>query len=281
MPPPARVHSCCLGVPSVVLLRHSATGIRSLFESDSAVEQMMARMIATTGRRPNAAEVRSWNASVPVLVNDLISGGLPLVEMLVEHQLPLTSKRVDVVLAGQHPRSGRASYVVVELKQWSRATQYRGVGVPGPRRCLRASAGAPSDGTGRDVSGLHARLPARAGRTVTRTWWRWRTCTTRRRRGSRNCAPIAIRVGADVHRRAPRRVPGLPAIATGPGRRGGRGGRPSAVAARRTEPATTDRRGAGDPRPGAVRPARRAATGVRHRSPRGANVPGRRTPRPW
>ena len=108
----------------MVLLRHSATGIRSLFESDSAVEQMMARMIATTGRRPNAAEVRSWNASVPLLVNDLISGGLPLVEVLVEHQLPLTSKRVDVVLAGQHPRSGRASYVVVELKQWSRATQY-------------------------------------------------------------------------------------------------------------------------------------------------------------
>jgi hypothetical protein len=41
--------------------------------------------------------------------------------MLVEYKLPLTSKRADVVLAGVHPRTGEDSYVVVELKQWSRA----------------------------------------------------------------------------------------------------------------------------------------------------------------
>ena len=41
--------------------------------------------------------------------------------MLVEYQLPLSSKRADVVLAGRHPVSGDASYVVVELKQWSAA----------------------------------------------------------------------------------------------------------------------------------------------------------------
>jgi hypothetical protein len=108
----------------VVLLRHSAAGVRSLFESDSAVEPMIARMIASTGRRPSQAEVRAWSSSVPVLVNDLVTGGLSSVEVLVEHQLPLTSKRVDAVLAGRHPRTGRHSYVVVELKQWSRATRY-------------------------------------------------------------------------------------------------------------------------------------------------------------
>jgi hypothetical protein len=108
----------------VVLLRHSAAGVRSLFESDSAIEQMMSRMLASTGRRPSQAEVRAWSASIPVLVNDLVTGGLSNVEVLVEHQLPLTSKRVDAVLAGQHPRTGRHSYVVVELKQWSRAIRY-------------------------------------------------------------------------------------------------------------------------------------------------------------
>ncbi|PJJ53769.1 hypothetical protein CLV56_3263 [Mumia flava] len=40
---------------------------------------------------------------------------------LVEYQLPLTSKRADVVLCGTHPRTRDDSYVVVELKQWSRA----------------------------------------------------------------------------------------------------------------------------------------------------------------
>lgn len=108
----------------MVLLRQSATGLRSLFEAQSAVEQMMARMLATTGRRPSPAEVRSWNASLPVLANDLISAGLGDIEVLVEQQLPLTSRRVDAVLAGQHPVTRRPSYVLVELKQWSAAFRY-------------------------------------------------------------------------------------------------------------------------------------------------------------
>jgi len=41
------------------------------------------------------------------------------VEVLLEYQLPLTSRRADVVLAGRHPRTGNPSFVVVELKQWS------------------------------------------------------------------------------------------------------------------------------------------------------------------
>lgn len=95
--------------------------MQSLFESQSAVEQMVAKMLATTGRRPSEGEVRSWNASLPVLVNDLIHAGLQNVELLFEQQLPLTSKRVDAVLAGVHPKTGLSSYVVIELKQWSHA----------------------------------------------------------------------------------------------------------------------------------------------------------------
>lgn len=110
----------------VVLLRQSITGLRSLFESNSAIEQMMARMLATTGRRPSDSEVRAWHASLPVLANDLITAGLGDVEILVEQQLPLTSRRVDAVLAGQHPKTGQASFVLVELKQWSSAEVYEG-----------------------------------------------------------------------------------------------------------------------------------------------------------
>lgn len=110
----------------VVLLRQSITGLRSLLESDSLVEQMMGRMLASTGRRPSDGEIRSWRASLPILVNDLIAAGLGDVEILVEHQLPLTSRRVDAVLAGQHPQTGQPSYVLVELKQWSSADIYEG-----------------------------------------------------------------------------------------------------------------------------------------------------------
>jgi hypothetical protein len=73
------------------------------------------------GRRPAQAEIRSWERSLPALVNALIEADLDDVEVLVEYSLPLTSKRADAVLAGVHPTTGEPSYVVVELKQWSSA----------------------------------------------------------------------------------------------------------------------------------------------------------------
>ena len=95
----------------------------------SAVERHFADLIAEqmtirTGRRPSSGERRSWERSVPVLCADLVSVGLSDVEMLLEYQLPLTSKRADVVLVGQHPRTGGPSYLVVELKQWSHAERF-------------------------------------------------------------------------------------------------------------------------------------------------------------
>lgn len=83
-------------------------------------------MLHHSGHRPSPAEVASWERSLPVLAQDLMQAHLDDVEVLVEHHLPLTSKRADVVLAGRHPRTGAPSYVVVELKQWSRAHTYNG-----------------------------------------------------------------------------------------------------------------------------------------------------------
>ena len=61
-----------------------------------------------------------------MLGQDLADAGLGQVEMLVEYQLPLTSKRVDVVLAGVDPRTSDDSFIVVELKQWSYAESHEG-----------------------------------------------------------------------------------------------------------------------------------------------------------
>jgi hypothetical protein len=79
---------------------------------------------ATTGRSPSESERKSWRRSLPVLARDLVEAGLGEIEMLIEYQLPLTSKRADVVLAGVDRRTGSDAYVVVELKQWSQAELY-------------------------------------------------------------------------------------------------------------------------------------------------------------
>ncbi|SNX97696.1 hypothetical protein SAMN06893097_10861 [Geodermatophilus sabuli] len=77
-------------------------------------------------RATSPSELRSWDASLTALAADLMQAGLDGVEVLVEYQLPLSSKRVDVVLAGEHPRRGTPSYVVIELKQWTQASLYEG-----------------------------------------------------------------------------------------------------------------------------------------------------------
>lgn len=77
-------------------------------------EQMRMRL----NQNPSPGEVRSWERSLPVLAEDLQAAGLDQAEVLLEHRLPYTSKRVDVILAGVHPTTRRPSYVVIELKQW-------------------------------------------------------------------------------------------------------------------------------------------------------------------
>lgn len=108
----------------MALLRSSVAGFETQLASGSVVEQLMSRLLATTGRHASEGEVRSWKASLPVLVNDLVSAGLFNVEVIVEFQLPLTSKRVDAVLAGTDPKTGQDSYVLVELKQWHEAALF-------------------------------------------------------------------------------------------------------------------------------------------------------------
>jgi hypothetical protein len=71
------------------------------------------------GYQPNEPEVRSWEKSLAALSEDLAAADLSNVEVLIEHRLPLTSRRIDALLVGQHPTTKRPSLVVVELKQWT------------------------------------------------------------------------------------------------------------------------------------------------------------------
>jgi DUF2075 family protein len=90
----------------------------------SAVERHLATQLAHQGVSVGVGERRSWQHSLPALARDLCDAGLGAVEVILEHRLPLTSKRSDVILAGVHPRTGNPSYIVVELKQWTNAHRF-------------------------------------------------------------------------------------------------------------------------------------------------------------
>lgn len=102
-------------VSAMSLSQETSTGAGTL------VQRLSERFRFAYGADPAASERKAWARSLPVLASDLVSAGLGQVEVLIEYQLPQTSKRADVVLCGIHPRSGRPSFVVVELKQWTQA----------------------------------------------------------------------------------------------------------------------------------------------------------------
>jgi DUF2075 family protein len=104
-------------------LRTSAAGLLQ-YAVDGSLADRIAEQLRMSGHGVGQAERRSWERSLPVLAQDLVDAGLGQVEILAEYQLPLTSMRVDAVLAGVHPRTGKDSYVVVELKQWSAANSF-------------------------------------------------------------------------------------------------------------------------------------------------------------
>ncbi|MEJ7647717.1 MAG: DUF2075 domain-containing protein [Nakamurella sp.] len=126
----------------MTLLRRSTDALMALVQTESWVERYLVdQMLHQMGSRPSQSEIKSWRNSIPLLLADLQSAGLGQVEVLLEHRLPLTSKRADVVLAGVHPATGAPSYVVVELKQWSQATPFEDSlelvsipGIPRPRQ---------------------------------------------------------------------------------------------------------------------------------------------------
>lgn len=112
----------------MVLYRTSSAGLLTDAVDAARLGEKLAEKFAFAyGYRASDSEKRSWSNSLSALARTLDEAGLGKVEVLIEYQLPQTSKRADVVLCGTHPRTGKPSYVVVELKQWTRAAAVRDV----------------------------------------------------------------------------------------------------------------------------------------------------------
>jgi hypothetical protein len=80
-----------------VLVKANAKELHELLEQQARI-----RFDAATGR----SEVRSWEMSLPPFLADLQEAGLGHVEVLLEHKLPYSPKRVDALLCGVHPKTG-------------------------------------------------------------------------------------------------------------------------------------------------------------------------------
>jgi uncharacterized protein len=85
--------------------------------------QLSDRFFAEFRYRPSPSEVASWHNSLLAMANVLQLADLTDQGILVELKLPLSSKRLDVLITGSNPSTRRDSAVIVELKQWTEVGQ--------------------------------------------------------------------------------------------------------------------------------------------------------------
>ena len=108
------------------LLRESANRIKEMALSKTLVEKLSAQMVFQMGNSPSPAEKRSWENSLIEISEVLIQCGLGEVNLLVEYQLPYSSKRIDVIALGSDPKTQKPTVIVIELKQWTSASLIEG-----------------------------------------------------------------------------------------------------------------------------------------------------------
>ena len=125
MSPPARIYVLPGGQLSA-LLRETANRIKEMALTDTLVEKLSAQMLFQVGNSPSASEKRSWGYSLVEVSELFIQCGLGEVNLLIEFQLPYSSKRVDVIAVGSDPKSKEPAVVALELKQWTDADLIEG-----------------------------------------------------------------------------------------------------------------------------------------------------------
>jgi hypothetical protein len=101
---------------------HLYQGTTEQFIGD-AIQARLAGMLATRyfeefRYKPAPSEVNAWQNSLRAMANVLQLADLRDQGILVELKLPLTSKRLDVMVTGSNPDIGDSA-AIVELKQWT------------------------------------------------------------------------------------------------------------------------------------------------------------------
>ena len=105
------------------------SGIAKLFINDT-IQNQIAEKLRTAYYNyyccnPSPSEVTSWRNSLRAMSQVLDYSELRDQGVMLEYQLPLSSKRLDCLLTGKNG-SGYDSAVIVELKQWEKVEEAEG-----------------------------------------------------------------------------------------------------------------------------------------------------------
>ncbi len=100
--------------PTTEFIRHS--------EQNRIAETLRTAFFDQCGFNPSPSEQRAWRNSLRALEGAVRMGGFTDHGLLLEYQLPMSSRRLDAMITGGAPgsadKAGAPSAVIVELKQW-------------------------------------------------------------------------------------------------------------------------------------------------------------------
>lgn len=105
----------------MILYRSSALEFRKSVDNNSIVDQVSEAFESNLGKRPAATERRAWNNSMRFMESIIRNANLADdCGVLIEFNIPASSKRVDFIISGKN-KNNDSNFVVVELKQWESA----------------------------------------------------------------------------------------------------------------------------------------------------------------
>ncbi len=91
-------------------------------DNDDIEEVILQHFKAVTGKSVGNSEINSWKGSLGYMAKVLRDEEMPDdTGLAIELHIPQTSKRIDITLTGRD-ESGAKNAVLVELKQWSKAS---------------------------------------------------------------------------------------------------------------------------------------------------------------
>ncbi|MCM3134077.1 DUF2075 domain-containing protein [Paenibacillus polysaccharolyticus] len=102
----------------MIIYSSNALAFRESVDNNQITLQIEEAYIKGMGKRPNKGEVRAWNNSMQfmekIIRNSKVADDCGI---LIEYNIPSTSKRIDFIIAGQDEQKND-NFVIVELKQW-------------------------------------------------------------------------------------------------------------------------------------------------------------------
>lgn len=109
------------GVKIMIIYKNDAVGFKNAVDENRIVYDIEMQYTDKFGRKVSDAEKRAWNYSLRFMETALRKSNIPDdCGVLIEYNIPSTSKRIDFIISGYDDKDN-ANFVIVELKQWNKA----------------------------------------------------------------------------------------------------------------------------------------------------------------